>query len=132
MRAPAPAPRRSALGALLLAALLAGASAFPAAAQAPAPRASNAPLVKVPPDFPMPKAESSPGQVTFSHATHRAAVAKCSTCHMKDFKMKRGGSGPITLDAKQEGRFCGACHDGKTTLNGRVVFPIDDCDKCHK
>jgi c(7)-type cytochrome triheme protein len=132
VRAGAAAARRAVLGALGLAALLAGASAFPAVAQAPARRAPEAAVMTVPPDFPMRKAESSPGQVTFSHATHRAAVGKCSTCHMRDFKMKRGGSGPITLDAKQEGRFCGACHDGKTTLNGRVVFPIDDCDKCHK
>lgn len=123
---------RKALLASMVAAALVVAGVAPAVAQAPGRRPAASGAVKVPPDFPMPKAESSPGQVTFSHATHRAAVGKCSTCHMRDFKMKRGASGPITLDAKQEGRFCGACHDGKTTLNGRVVFPIDDCDKCHK
>jgi c(7)-type cytochrome triheme protein len=88
--------------------------------------------LKAPPDFPMPKAETSPGQVTFSHAVHRAKVAKCSTCHMRDFKMKRGASEPVTLVAKQEGRLCGACHDGKTTMAGTVVFPVDECDRCHK
>jgi c(7)-type cytochrome triheme protein len=88
--------------------------------------------LKAPPDFPMPKAETSPGQVTFSHAIHRAKVAKCSTCHMRDFKMKRGASEPVTLVAKQEGKLCGACHDGKTTMAGTVVFPIDECDRCHK
>jgi c(7)-type cytochrome triheme protein len=51
---------------------------------------------------------------------------------MRDFKMKRGASGPITLAAKQEGKFCGACHDGKTTMDGAVVFAIDECDRCHK
>ncbi|MBI4627761.1 MAG: hypothetical protein HY729_03545, partial [Candidatus Rokubacteria bacterium] len=35
--------------------------------------------VKAPPDFTMDKADSSPGQVTFSHDKHRAKVAKCST-----------------------------------------------------
>jgi c(7)-type cytochrome triheme protein len=50
---------------------------------------------------------------------------------MKDFKMKRGTSGQITLEAKQEGKFCGACHDGKTEMGGVAVFPIDECDRCH-
>jgi c(7)-type cytochrome triheme protein len=50
---------------------------------------------------------------------------------MRDFKMKRGTSGQITLAAKQEGKFCGACHDGKMQMGGAVVFPIDECDRCH-
>jgi c(7)-type cytochrome triheme protein len=50
---------------------------------------------------------------------------------MKDLKMKRGASGPITLAAKQEGKFCGSCHDGKR-MGGSVVFAIDECDRCHK
>ena len=45
--------------------------------------------------------------------------------------MKRAQSGKITLEALQEGKFCGACHDGKTEVAGVVVFPIDACDKCH-
>lgn len=88
--------------------------------------------VKAPPDFQMPRSEASPGEVTFSHAAHRGKVDKCSSCHMQDFKMKRGASGPITLAAKQEGRFCGACHDGKTRNGAATVFAIDECDRCHK
>jgi len=88
--------------------------------------------VKGPPDFPFAKADSSPGTVTFSHDKHRAKVDKCSTCHMKDFKMKRGASGPVTLAAKQEGKYCGACHDGQRTIGGAPVFGIDECDRCHK
>lgn len=91
---------------------------------------SNA-QVTMPPDFKIQKADSSPGEVTFSHEKHKAKVDKCTTCHMKDFKMKRGGSGPITLAAKHEGKFCGACHDGKTKV-GAVVFAVDQCDSCHK
>lgn len=87
---------------------------------------------RLPPDFAMKKAADSPGEVTFSHAAHRPPGLRCSTCHMRDFKMQRGQSGPITLDAKQEGKFCGSCHDGKTAFGGRAVFPIDDCDRCHK
>jgi c(7)-type cytochrome triheme protein len=107
-------PRRVALPLVLLVlALLAGARAV--AAQP-----------KGPPDFGMPKAESSPGFVTFSHERHRAKVPACATCHARDFKMKRGASGPITLEAKQQGKLCGACHDGK------AAFPIEQCDSCHK
>ena len=103
------------------AALAAVSIAFtPATAQSPAPS-----------DFEIPKAESSPGTVTFSHARHLPAVGKCSFCHMRDLKMKRGASG-ITLAGKQDGKFCGACHDGKTTMGGVVAFPIDQCDGCHK
>ena len=88
--------------------------------------------LKGPPDFPFAKADSSPGTVTFSHEKHSAKVDKCSTCHMKDFKMKRGASGPITLAAKQDGKYCGACHDGEKRIGGVAVFAIDECDRCHK
>ena len=88
--------------------------------------------LKGPPDFAFAKADASPGTVTFSHDKHRARVDKCSTCHMKDFKMKRGASGPVTLAAKQEGKYCGACHDGQRRLGGAPVFAIDECDRCHK
>ena len=81
---------------------------------------------KAPPDFGMAKAPSSPGIVTFSHQRHRAKVPACATCHARDFKMKRDTSGPITLEAKQQGKFCGACH------NGKGAFGIDRCDACHK
>jgi len=87
--------------------------------------------VKIPPDFTFEKAETSPGPVTFSHPKHKATVGKCTTCHLKTFKMKRGASGQITLAAKMEGKYCGACHDGKKKFGGKVVFPIDECDKCH-
>ncbi len=94
--------------------------------------APAAALTNVPRDFDIPKADSSPGTVTFSHASHVPKVGKCTTCHMKDLKMKRGGSGPITLAAKQEGKYCGSCHDGKTKMGGGVVFAVDECDRCHK
>ena len=93
---------------------------------------ANAADVRAPADFTMPQSDASPGPVMFSHQQHLAKGIKCSSCHMRDFKLKRGASGPITLETKQEGKFCGACHDGKTTIGGGVVFPIDECDKCHK
>jgi c(7)-type cytochrome triheme protein len=87
---------------------------------------------QVPADFPMKQAESSPGVVTFSHQRHLPRVVRCSLCHMRDVTMKRGASGPITLAAKEEGRFCGACHDGKQTWGGVTPFAIEQCDGCHK
>jgi c(7)-type cytochrome triheme protein len=88
--------------------------------------------VKIPPDFTLEKGQDSPGPVTFSHEKHKAKVEKCTACHVKTFKMKRGQSGTVTLAALQEGKFCGACHDGKTQVAGTVVFSIDACDRCHK
>ena len=88
--------------------------------------------VKAPPDFTLPKTENSPGPVTFSHARHLAKVGKCTPCHMRDIKMKRGGTGAFTMDAMQQGKTCGACHDGKTTVGGAPVFSLDECDRCHR
>jgi c(7)-type cytochrome triheme protein len=51
---------------------------------------------------------------------------------MRDFTLKRGGSGRITMAALQQGRFCGACHDGKSEVGGAVVFSLDECDRCHR
>jgi c(7)-type cytochrome triheme protein len=87
--------------------------------------------VKIPGDFAYESAEGSPGPVKFGHRTHLAKVEKCTTCHFRTFKMRRGGSGPITLVAKQEGKLCGACHDGQPKRRGVVAFPIDACDRCH-
>jgi c(7)-type cytochrome triheme protein len=94
--------------------------------------AAGTATAQMPPDFPMKQAESSPGQVTFSHRRHLPRVGKCSACHMRDLKMTRGASGPITLAAKEQGQFCGACHDGKHVMSGVTVFPIEQCDGCHK
>ena len=91
--------------------------------------------VKIPPDFGFEKGKDSPGPVTFSHEKHKEKTDKCTACHTKVFKMKKGTSGTITLAALKEGKFCGACHDGKTQVGGVVAFAVDDkanCEKCHK
>jgi len=88
--------------------------------------------IKPPPDFTMEKGKDSPGPVTFSHEKHKAKVEKCTACHTKIFKMKKGTSGPVTLAALQEGKFCGSCHDGKTKIADVTPFAIDSCEKCHK
>lgn len=90
---------------------------------------------KGPADFTLPEEKGSPGKVTFSHEKHKeAGEAKCSACHTKIFKMKKGPAGEITMAKMKAGEQCGACHDGKEH-GGKQVFSVNDkanCEKCHK
>ena len=61
----------------------------------------------------------------FPHWFHRIRY-KCYACHDGIFKMKKGAN-DVTMDAISAGRFCGACHDGKTAWN--VSF--ETCNRCH-
>jgi c(7)-type cytochrome triheme protein len=87
--------------------------------------------VTAPPDFRLEAGEGSPGPVTFSHARHLARVERCTTCHARTFKMHRGATGPMTMEAMQQGKLCGACHDGRKRIGEAVVFSLDDCARCH-
>ncbi len=64
------------------------------------------------------------GPVSFSHAFHTAAFS-CDDCHPKHFAMKKT-AGKMPMDKINEGKFCGACH------NGKMAFSASDCEKCHK
>jgi len=91
--------------------------------------------VKVPADFAFEQGKDSPGPVTFSHEKHKAKLEKCTACHTKVFKMKRGSTGPLSMAKMKEGGQCGACHNGKTEVAGSVMFTVDDkanCERCHK
>ncbi len=91
--------------------------------------------VKVPPDFAFQQGKDSPAPVTFSHEQHKAQVDKCTACHTKVFKMKKGTTGTLTMAAMKEGQFCGTCHNGKTEIGGKAVFSVaseDSCKNCHK
>ena len=91
--------------------------------------------VKVPADFTFDRGKDSPGVVTFSHEQHKAKVDKCQACHVKVFKMKKGTSGPLTMEKMKAGEQCGACHDGKTEIGGAGVFTVaadNNCARCHK
>lgn len=108
-------------GVVVLALVLA---ASPAAAQ-----------IKIPPDFTYPGGKDSPGPVTFSHTGHKAKVEKCQACHPKIFKLKRGAAGAFSMQEMRAGDQCGACHNGRTEVAGKVVFTVDDkanCERCHK
>ena len=94
-----------------------------------------APQIKVPADFAFEQGKDSPGPVTFSHERHKEKAEKCTACHTKVFKMKKGTSGALNMAAMKEGQFCGSCHNGKTEMGGKVVFAVeakDNCEKCHK
>lgn len=68
--------------------------------------------------------------VIFPHWRHRALYT-CRVCHMElGFSMKSGDTGITRMDYT-EGKYCGACHDGKTafTVQGKPGSP--DCVRCH-
>jgi c(7)-type cytochrome triheme protein len=84
---------------------------------------------KPPADFTFDQGKDSPGKVTFSHEKHTAKNPKCTDCHTKVFKMKRGTTPDITMASMEKGQVCGACH------NGQAAFGVKDqasCAKCHK
>lgn len=91
--------------------------------------------VKPPADMSFDKGKDSPGTVTFSHEKHTAAGNKCTSCHVKVFKMKKGQTGTLGMEKMKAGEQCGACHNGKTVVEGKTAFPVSDagnCEKCHK
>lgn len=84
---------------------------------------------KPPADFTFDQGKESPGKVTFSHEKHLQKNPKCTDCHTKIFKMKRGTTPDFTKANMKQGQNCGTCH------NGQVAFSVNDqgsCDKCHK
>jgi c(7)-type cytochrome triheme protein len=91
---------------------------------------------KMPEPFNFPQGKDSPGQVSFSHTQHRdAGVDKCTACHTKVFKFKKGETGPLTMAKMKAGEQCGTCHNGTAKVGTKVVFAADDkanCEKCHK
>jgi c(7)-type cytochrome triheme protein len=78
--------------------------------------------------------------VVFEHWLHRAKYT-CRVCHVDvGFAMRAGGTGIRAAD-NAGGYFCGACHDGRTTSEGRRIFescapgaaraPGPTCLRCH-
>lgn len=65
------------------------------------------------------------GEAYFSHEFHTKAF-KCSECHTKLFPYK-AGKVKATMGNMEDGKSCGACHDGKKAFSVQ-----GDCIKCHK
>ena len=70
--------------------------------------------------------KTSMGTVTFLGDMHAGKGLKCSECHSKIFKMKKGSTVMKMADINA-GKFCGECHNGK-----RAFAPAGNCSKCHK
>ena len=62
---------------------------------------------------------------TFPHFVHRMQF-KCHVCHEDIFVMKAGANA-ITMDAMEEGKSCGVCHNGKTAFQAT----FNSCPRCH-
>ncbi len=63
--------------------------------------------------------------VYFSHWRHRTLFT-CRVCHSElEFNMKVNTT-EITETASRKGRFCGACHNGKTAFRHE-----GNCERCH-
>ena len=62
----------------------------------------------------------------FPHWVHRARY-RCYVCHPAPFAMELGAN-PITMDAINNGEYCGMCH------NGRIAFNVEfqSCARCHR
>jgi len=78
--------------------------------------------------------------VVFDHWLHRARFT-CRLCHVDiAFAMKAGTTG-ITASDNMSGYYCGTCHNGKRTFDGKKIFescgikyPLADnkqCARCH-
>jgi len=61
--------------------------------------------------------------VVFSHAVHTTWL-RCANCHPAIFE-KEAGSAKITMEAIDEGKYCGVCHD-------KVALAPNGCKGCHK
>ncbi len=91
---------------------------------------------KMPADLVFEQKGESPGKATFSHEKHYEQFPKCTECHTKIFKMKRGTTeGPFTMARMEKAELCGACHTGeKKGAKGQLIFSIKDknnCTRCH-
>lgn len=62
--------------------------------------------------------------VTFRHWTHRDKYT-CRLCHVDiEFSQYPGETG-VVEDDNRDGRYCGACH------NGKEAFAVKGCSECH-
>jgi len=65
------------------------------------------------------------GTLTFSHGKH-LEMFTCSDCHNSIFRTSRDNS-HYSMAQMEQGKSCGACHDGKTAFSVK-----GDCIKCHQ
>jgi c(7)-type cytochrome triheme protein len=68
------------------------------------------------------------GNVVFNGRIHAERGLICGDCHSKIFKPELRGNA-ISMDAITQGKFCGACHNGKKAFNAGNSA---NCKRCHK
>ena len=66
------------------------------------------------------------GNVIFPHTAHIKLFDGCSDCHPDLFKAQRGAN-KATMEDMENGKSCGACHDGSSAFN-----VAEDCESCHQ
>jgi len=107
-----------------------------------APPAKAAPAAKAQPKEPSAEVLPFPGDMSFGHDQGQIIVfshknhlkrkgVTCQSCHTELFEMKYGAAeekGDFRMPVLYEGRYCGACHDGKKAF-GTEDFAL--CSKCH-
>jgi c(7)-type cytochrome triheme protein len=69
------------------------------------------------------------GKVVLDGKIHADKGNKCADCHQSGlFKMKKGAD-TITMKDINDGKFCGACHNGTKAFSAKDAA---NCTKCHK
>jgi len=78
--------------------------------------------------------------VIFNHWVHRSRFT-CRLCHVDIGFAMEGNDSNITAATNRDGFYCGACHDGKRTFGGKIIFAAcsedtpgkwnERCDRCH-
>jgi c(7)-type cytochrome triheme protein len=61
----------------------------------------------------------------FPHWFHRIRY-RCYACHPALFEMKAGAN-DVSMTTIQEGKHCGACHNGKAAW----AVGVETCNRCH-
>ncbi|WP_420265565.1 c(7)-type cytochrome triheme domain-containing protein [Candidatus Magnetominusculus dajiuhuensis] len=71
--------------------------------------------------------ECAEGKVVFEGTKHAGKGIKCTQCHLEVFRMRHGVT-KMTMKEMDDGAFCGACHNGKTSFSTSAE---KHCAKCH-
>lgn len=73
---------------------------------------------------------TTPTKAVFTHKIHTMdAGLACDSCHDSLFPMEQGATekkGDFTMKSFKEGKYCGACHDGKSAFDSAT-----QCGSCH-
>jgi c(7)-type cytochrome triheme protein len=71
----------------------------------------------------------SGGPVIFDGSTHAKRGIHCDACHTSGLFQTKKGADKMTMAVMKEGKYCGACH------NGKKAFAMGDnaaCKRCHQ